>query len=227
MRSSPADDADALGVGLVVDGVLVGEVVQALRDAGHQGDHDEQPDRAARAEQEQQARDGDLTDRADDELAADLGAAAGRRSRPRCRSAKIGSRTSPASRPTARGPPRATACSRRAGRRNDRGEQRAGVGGSSGRLPPSTRRSRNGVRGPQLPRVRARPPAATREREQVPAVCTTGPSGTAAALTSMAANSAIPARSTPRARLAVRAGGRAVSAAAGARGTGRPRPAGR
>ena len=71
MRSSPATEPMRCGVGLPVEGVLVGETVEALGYAHQDADGGEQPDRTAGADHQQQRTGGDLDETADDELGAD------------------------------------------------------------------------------------------------------------------------------------------------------------
>ncbi|GHD41214.1 hypothetical protein GCM10010317_011110 [Streptomyces mirabilis] len=69
--------AHAGGVGLPVEGVLVGEAVEALRDAHDDPDGAEQPDRTAGVRAQQRGTAGDLHQTAHDELAPDRLAAPG------------------------------------------------------------------------------------------------------------------------------------------------------
>jgi hypothetical protein len=65
----------------VVDSVLVGQAVDALRDADDHRDQHEQPDRTGRVQREQQPAGDELGDAAADQLAAHAPAAAGEHGR--------------------------------------------------------------------------------------------------------------------------------------------------
>ena len=155
----PGGGAHARRVGLVVQGVLVGEVVQALRDAGDDADDGQDSQTALPGRRAAAAAQPTICDEAP---TTSLPRTCRRRPvsvETTTAASDIGSSTSPADgRAAARGPPPATACSRRGRRRTRRTRAAARVGGQQRDVAAEHAQVDERLGDAQLARPRSRPP---------------------------------------------------------------------